>query len=1079
MEVKFSCQVCSANGDISRSGYHYDSPGHHSFDSGLLFLDHLKRYHLVVKATQHGKLYFCCYGPSGFCASQLKSPTTSHIDECTSQSVFSSQREYEHHLLSQHLQLSAPLPDSQSPSSTNDLCKHSALHCPIKWDVYQSVVNLPAILNDPSHRQTDIFSRTWGESFERTEVTPSPRLPVIDERHFHKHLKKLDTSRVSAPTPIPHSRNSFLRTVHSSGLTQQSLVHPPLTNHSTSISLATIPSLLFASSFSLHDWSTFSQLIPLHPRLVPGDRSIGRMAAFDNDSGSPNQEYDFLTQHNRLANYLDVVEVHLAEQVSKKSSMFFEAVCCHDVIREQLCQALTQARRVRDQLRLIDSSITQPGMRLHRLVRRRANYRLLLEKLKTIASLQAVQPTIQLLLRGNDFCAALDLVTSTQDLLESLHRPAVTTSCGFPTPLQQIACLRHLDAQMLEIARLVRQMIEAEFEESVRQLLRPQSLDQPHSGSDLVSSLLGLLLIKRHDFVSAFRAELIRQVKQQHLNQIDAFLGERDISKYNSLAKDAVRSMSNEQWLKLVESVCAELKHLLARGEDVVALLVDAMSRCSSSSSICPSSLPNTTLTPTELDHLTAQLHLAIRTACGVAQCSIVDLIASCGQSPNGLLTSSETLTENDAPAVERLSLDDSVRLLTVLEDILEYSEHSPSRCLPNSAQLNGSIATEPLMSVIDVTDDRSGKSRMSSLTRIIFHLTRRVVTRFHTDRLSKLELVLNQERWQAVPVPVCVQQLVTQAFGDEKLGDLGTKLIACDRPPQSPTSRHRLSLKPMFGSTGGLDVLGRDGQVNSYLVLSGERFVVVGTVLMLLPILVDYCNLGEQLPCKPGSVFEVIDRVAELLNTFNSRTCQLVLGAEARRWADLQTISARNLALAFRSLQLVVQCFPILRLRLENLTKSCTSNMNWPDHSSSHNRNPKDPLRHVERLFREHIGQITDKLFNLLSNRMQDRLSVWYIRPPTPSPEFRVICRALSRVAEMTNDVLPEDTLTSILLRAHEQFKVQLRHRLSELSVVADGGPKQSLVDSELTYYVNQLRALTPQLATFSDDLDAVWPAS
>ncbi|CAH8457944.1 unnamed protein product [Dicrocoelium dendriticum] len=817
------------------------------------------------------RLYTASYGPSGCCTSHLKSPATSHLGECTSHSVFSSQREYEHHLLSHHLLRSVPLPSQQS-SSTKEECKFSTFHAPIKWSVYQSVVNLPAILNDPSHRQTDIFARTWGENFERTEVTPSPRLPVIDERHFHEYLKKLDSRRACTNTTTPLSRHAFLRTVHDAGLPQRSLVHRSATSHTNFVSLDTIPSMLFASNFSLRDWNTFSQLIPLHPRPAPGDRSIGRTTVLDEYVDLPNQKDDFLAQHDRLANYLDIVEVHLAEQVSRKSSMFFEAVCCHDVVREQLCLAFNQVRRVQDQLRRIDSNITQPGMRLHRLVRRRANYRLLLRKLKTIASLQAAQPTIQLLLRGSDFCAALELVTSTQDLLEALNRPIATASFDSPTPPQQIACLKHLDAQMLEIARLVRHMIEAEFEAALRQLLRPQSVDQPDSSSDLVSSLLGLLLIKRHDFVNAFRAELIHQIKQQHLDLTDSSPREHDINKSDLVAKDRMRYLPNKQWLKLVESRCAEIKQLLARGEDIVALLVDAMSRCSSSSSICSSSRLNTTLTLTELEYLTAQLHLAIRSACGVAQSNIVDLVSSREQSsvsdvPNGLCASSETFAKSDSSLLDKLSLDEFIRLLTVLEDLLEFIERSPTRCLPSSAQLNGSIANELPMGVNDLTDDHSGKFRMDGLTRIIVHLTRRMVNRFHMDRVSKLELVLNQERWQAVPVPTCVQQLVTQAFDLEEQNGPRTEPVPSDLVLNPPVSTLRSSSKPLFELTGSLDVLGTDGQVSSYLLFGGERFVVVGAVLMLLPILVDYYNLGEQLPCRPGSVLEVINRVAELLN--------------------------------------------------------------------------------------------------------------------------------------------------------------------------------------------------------------------
>ncbi|VDP91005.1 unnamed protein product, partial [Echinostoma caproni] len=38
---------------------------------------------------------------------------------------------------------------------------------------------------------TDIFSRTWGEQFERAEVLPAPQLPLITGKHFERYLKKL------------------------------------------------------------------------------------------------------------------------------------------------------------------------------------------------------------------------------------------------------------------------------------------------------------------------------------------------------------------------------------------------------------------------------------------------------------------------------------------------------------------------------------------------------------------------------------------------------------------------------------------------------------------------------------------------------------------------------------------------------------------------------------------------------------------------------------------------------------------------------------------------------------------------
>ena len=66
-----------------------------------------------------------------------------------------------------------------------------------KWTLYQSQVNLPAALNDPrlNRRETDFFTKTWGELFDKTHVDPSTHLPHITHDHFKKYLRKISLVR--------------------------------------------------------------------------------------------------------------------------------------------------------------------------------------------------------------------------------------------------------------------------------------------------------------------------------------------------------------------------------------------------------------------------------------------------------------------------------------------------------------------------------------------------------------------------------------------------------------------------------------------------------------------------------------------------------------------------------------------------------------------------------------------------------------------------------------------------------------------------------------------------------------------
>ncbi|CAL8099576.1 unnamed protein product [Calicophoron daubneyi] len=1102
-EKTWKCEYCppSEYGDGRNSNLgSYDVA--EGFSTQQEFVNHLEKCHLLVKVTQGGKEYICRYGPLGICACH----SNKHIS-------FSNQRDYEHHLVSQHLLRSPPglKRSSQPPTIPKTfLLNHS--NTP-HWSVFQSSVNLPAVLNDPSYRQTDIFSRTWGEQFESAEVQLSPKLPVIDENDFTEYLKKLgirggilqkNTRFSSSHSGIPSRRSTRSSlSSHTAAITPSDKLQEDLITHHTMDSLNSVPEMFFSSEFSLKQQKTFYRVIPLRPR---SNFALADAYPMVNQS-SPSaisQAEDFVRQHDRLTQYLDVVELHLANQVSKKSGVFFEAVCTHDVVRDRLNEALTQIKLVRNKLKIVDSSTTHAAMRLHRLVRRKANYRILLEKLKVIAGLQAAQPTIQILLRGNDFCAALELVATTQSLLRSssdITPSLVNGPAGSDAhqesqtqrqqqQQQQIVCLRHLSAQMVEISRFVRHMIEAEFEAAVRQFLEPRaSSDLQYIGPDLVPCLQGLLHTKRYDFVSAFRAELLRQIKLAQVNSSAS----TNSGTTNSDApfRERLRTMSNESWIQLIADRCATLKDLLNHAKEAFQIFTVTMSSCLSS---------NYDLTNDVVSGLTTQLRSTLQTATNMAQKHIADLVslrnrltilnASNTGSPQSSVTSDRHYSPNmpqhatNNPSdpssgdgsVDRLTLEESIRLVNILEVFQDFL----IQVITSSQSTSATDVEETDKNEPQTTMSPMPRGSVSILNRLIFSLTRNSIQRFHNERNAKLEVILNQERWQAVPVPTHVQQLVSRHLVGRLQNGIKPDVDSPSLPSLSDCKRNGVPFVTRQSPTGRT-ISPLPNEVSSCLTLGGERYVVVGTLLFLLPMMMEYVGLANDLPKKSWSVKELTNRLADLLHTFNSRTCQLVLGAEARKAADLPTISARNLALASRSLQLVVRCIPVLEFFFESLIPSDArgDSQTTPAKSLSvpNQLRQENALKQVENLFHEHIGQINDKLFSLLSRRIQDHLNIWQVRPPTPSVELRTICRAFSRMTEMTNDVLPVDVLVPIILRAHNEFKAQLRHRLTQLGITADGGPKQSLIDSELTFYMNQLRCLSPRLSKFTDDFMDVWP--
>lgn len=90
--------------------------------------------------------------------------------------------------------------------------------------------------------------------------------------------------------------------------------------------LDVIPKYFFNAAFSLETPSTFAS-------VLPWDSVKARGA--------------WAQVQERLTHYLDLVEVSIARQVSRKSAAFFQALSSQDILREKLASTLAQTQEMR------------------------------------------------------------------------------------------------------------------------------------------------------------------------------------------------------------------------------------------------------------------------------------------------------------------------------------------------------------------------------------------------------------------------------------------------------------------------------------------------------------------------------------------------------------------------------------------------------------------------------------------------------------------------------------------------------------------------------------------------------------
>uniref|UniRef100_A0A0X3NY50 Vacuolar protein sorting-associated protein 54 n=1 Tax=Schistocephalus solidus TaxID=70667 RepID=A0A0X3NY50_SCHSO len=1016
MEKAWICEACFSMVSPHSNGLPSPPAIHSHFRSQQELINHIKTHHLSRRIERGSTVFICTYGQSGACSERVNPGFSSPPFSPTNQSiVFDSEYDYEQHLVSRHL---INFNQAHLTSQTRRF-PTSARHAR-DWTMYDSVVNMAAVLNDPLDRQLDIFSRDWGEAFERAVVLPLNQAEIT-ERHFRGYLGHLSQRQAQLmPTGDKVSAPSS----------------PPAIDPAT-----IIPSIFLASDFNLADAQTFHRVIPLYPRnsvsqLSQNSSGDNRLPS-DSSTTYISQSSAFSNQNERLSQYLDAVELRIIKHVSKQSSAFFEAVRGHDVVREKLGQTLADVRTVREKLGQLDGIYCETAAQMARLERRRANYKKLLKQLQLVASVHSAQPTIQSLLKSNDFCAALDLVSSTQELLSAPDTPSFT-------------CLRHLSAQLTEIARFVQNMVVAEFQAAIQDCLDKKMLLSPSSeaklsglalsedASDLMPSVLGLLRIGHYEFVEILRKEVLGLVRASLQSSVDSLQPKSDpaddtVNGIATAAATTVRTVSTSEselrstglasttedlqsggkysqavWLQLVHSVCRNLELALGRIRAVVLVIVHSIEQSVGSQLLSSSDSGPVKSVPQEIgEDLIRKILRVYWDAVSWCQTRIINLVsprARIGLTNtmfnNGPTAPSDAAFENGkTEATERITVSEFVEVAELLDSFQQVVQDA--WCFFTAPLAINSHSTGQSAIAVDSTATTTTvvvnlPSQAMRLHGVIANFASGLLHSFHLDRCTKLRLMLDHENWQAAAVPAPVQSLV-DVLHQRKVSALS-----------SP-------------SAGLVDTM--ESKSSPYLTLNRDRYIVVGSVLLLLPLIMDYLRLADQLSQWPSLVRDIQNRLGKLLGVFNSRSCELVLGAGARDLSVLTTISARNLALVCRSLEVILALLPCLTVFFEKLVgaqekseekgeaRVLRSRRNFP--LESRRRPPGDPFGTVEQAVRTHLSQVMDKLTQLLAGRIASKLNAWRVQPPTPSSQLRAICQAMSKLTETTSDVLSSDMLT------------------------------------------------------------------
>lgn len=666
---------------------------------------------------------------------------------------------------------------------------------------------------------------------------------------------------------------------------------------------------------------------------------------------------------------------------------------------EEMQKATKNIVTLRQQMRMLDETMVKKALQVLTIERSRTNYRKVLEKLKLMATVHQTQPMIQLLLGTQDYVAALDLISTTQEIVAQ--------------ELVGIHCFKHLPSQLTEIERLIDKMLATDFEKySTANLNQPlietMNADRVLEEDKLICIISGLLRQKNFSFIDAYKDEAIVTVRTLIKQMVIEVIAKSDDD--DRSAGESAQCLTISEWVALLGRATVILLRLLKRVKAVLSVMHQISETSSGRGTINGSNDADDFFDAetflTEADHLKVEekLNDVMHSVCNYCHERCANLI------------SSQSLERHVATADEIHTL----------------------------AQIVGNFSRG--------CEELSGTQRIP-LTAALQAQAMRFSQKFHAERKSKLSLLLDSERWKQADVPSEYQQMIDKiANGDftwTKTDDSGET--------KSP---------------------------NAVLLVDLEPFALVGAALLLIQIVNEYCQCASHLPI---IATQLSRHLIDLLRTFNSKCCQLVLGAGAIRVAGLTTITTGNLALVSRALQLVIWLLPRVKAHFQkieqaNVTAMATTTgpgtLSTASATTANSNFISSGYDTVEKDFSSHIKEIDAKVLTIVSSLVDSQLSNWTARPPVPSQSFRNISRHFVKLHEVLAPILPERQIHRLYRTVQKNFKDKLRELLLKNNILNNGGPQHGVVTSELTFYMETLRTLKamPDDELQDDTLNDIW---
>ncbi|KAJ4373469.1 hypothetical protein N0V86_007608 [Didymella sp. IMI 355093] len=838
--------------------------------------------------------------------------------------------------------------------------------------------------------------------------------------------------------------------------------------------LSTIPNVYFDENFHLENPRTFDIVSErsevVRPVRTTSHDDVNGIPEASKPSGRKALATNAILQE-KLSWYMDTVEVHLISAISTASTSFFAALGSLRGLQTEAAESVAQIKELREDLTRLDEQMAIGGLKVVDMKRRRENLRRLTD---AVDQLQAV-------IYGVSHCdesvekGELETAAARLEIIERLITGVLDTSDSnvtswlntqLPPRLIDLRGLRALDGifeGMDEMKFRIGKGFEVRFLDTLLADLRHHVKDVPSrdtlerwvaaltkargAPAAIKPKSMPAYLSTSTEFRSQLRANLHGLNDAQFTNQAAATFREAIVKEMKIIIRRYLPSSTDDDAESMTSvSTRGGRGHSQQDKNSILARNLRAMDAADAEEFFTNIF----TDIGEALRRLSTQVKVLLDVTSGVTTPPVsagglrspprspymqnIDSYMEAG--PNG----QNGLGSNDL----QMELMQALDLSSLLGQAVDAAQTQITKLLRVRSAQTAELPLERFLRYFklcrlfaDECEAISGRSGSALKSAVNDHITA-FVQKFSDFEKQELAKAMDSDRWEpkdfdASDTEVLARILRSMDSDPPSWAETGDILSSISEPTTN-------------GTNGTTEAPKEKSKTTTPAIVDEERYTISNSSTFVLRGIERHLTLLSHIPSMTS---EISVCLCEYVKLFNSRLCQLILGAGAMATAGLKNINTKHLAIASQTLSFIIAILPYIR--------ECARRRAGPTPAGG--KPVGTEFDNTKRLLQDQQVSIHDKLTDILSGRatvhMRALKRVEWDKDEEAKRDVSAAMESLTKdtvtMHKVINKYLNEVQVRMIMGPVFESYREQVGRVIKEAGVKTPGGKARLIREAKL----------------------------